>query len=114
MTNKLLNIMIIALLVAGAAFFKTMLDASKMNATLKQVQKSNDSLTKVLVVTLKHVDSLQLLVVSETNRADSFSTLAAATSSKIAAVETKRKKIPNYIKQLPDTGVAREFGELLR
>jgi len=111
--SKSIVALIISLLVACAAVYYGMNQAAASSTTLNNLRKSNDSLTAVLAVTVHHVDSLQRLASREKQLADSFQAVSANASSKIAVVEKQRGNVAHYVKQLPDTGVARTFKDLL-
>ena len=112
--SKAVLLLIFGLLLAIGASVYGLRAESVANSTVANLQRSNDSLTRALSSTVKHVDSLQNLAARELAVAASYAALAAAASGKIVVVERRRDSIPRYIKQLPDTGVARRFKELLR
>lgn len=111
---KVFFLVLISFCVSGLAIFYGLHQAGAADATLASLQRSNDSLTKVLGVTLQRADSLQRNAAREKAVADSFQALVAVATVKIVAVEHQRTKLQNYIKQLPDTGVAHRFKDLLR
>lgn len=88
--------------------------AFKESPELARLRAHNDSVT-VRVASLVHSsDSLAALAKAQAVTADSAKAVSESLTATIRVLARKRVDIPKMISQLPDTGVASRFNELLK
>lgn len=88
--------------------------AFKESPELARLRAHNDSVTVRVASLVRSSDSLTALAKTQATTADSAKAVSENLTATLRALTRKRVDIPKMISQLPDTGVARRFNELLK